>query len=307
MFLNVQKQFPKSVIINNHYLSKPSAGIFNRLLLCFEAYKTQKGINHITGDVNFIAAFLNKNNTILTIHDIESLLRQNTLANILLKYFWLQMPVARVKWITVVSETTKQKLLHHVSIDPEKVVVIPNVISQEFTYVPNNFNKIKPTILQVGTKYNKNLERTIEALNAIPCTLMIVGKLSDEQVKRLKRNNIEYINKIGLTDEQLREAYAESDIVTFVSLFEGFGMPILEANATGRPVVTSSCSSMPEVAGDAALLVNPLDVSEIRSAFLSLIENDVLREKLVVRGLENVKRFSNKAVAQMYLDLYKKM
>ncbi|WP_460922138.1 glycosyltransferase family 4 protein [Pontibacter brevis] len=307
LFLNLQKQIPASVSYTNCFLSRHSRGFTSRLLLSLEAFRLQREINHITGDVNFIALLLNKEKTILTIHDIDSLYRKNRLSNFLLSFFWLTMPIARVKRVTVVSQETKNKLVAHLQVNPNKVVVIPNIISQEFKYVAKPFAKAKPVILQIGTKYNKNIERTIEALYQISCKFVVVGQLSEQQALLLEKYNIDYTNRVGVTDEELRLLYAQADIVTFVSLFEGFGLPILEAQATGRPVITSNCSSMPEVAGESALLVNPHNVSSIRQAVLSLIENDQLREELVAKGLENCKRYSNKAVAQQYLNLYKTM
>lgn len=304
LFLNLQRQYPTSVTYTNHFLSRHSSGFINRLLLCLEAFRLQEGINHITGDVNFTALLLKKGKTILTIHDVESLYRKNRLSNFLLRLFWLKMPIARVKWVTVVSQETKNKLVAHLQVNPNKVVVIPNIISQYFRYVAKPFSKAKPVVLQIGTKYNKNMERTIEALYQISCKFVVVGQLSEQQLLLLENYNIDYTNWVGINDEDLRGLYAQADIVTFVSLFEGFGLPILEAQATGRPVITSNCSSMPEVAGESALLVNPLDVFSIRQAVQDLIENDQLREELIAKGLENCKRYSNKVIAQQYLNLY---
>jgi glycosyltransferase involved in cell wall biosynthesis len=84
-------------------------------------------------------------------------------------------------------------------------------------------------------------------------------------------------------------------------------MPIIEANAVGRPVITSNRTSMPEVAGDAALIVNPEDLGEIKSAILSLIENESLRNDLIQKGLKNVERFSAKAIAAKYTQLYERI
>lgn len=307
LFLNVQKEFGDSVSVTNHFLSKPSTGILNRLLLSIEAFRSQNGINHITGDINFIAAFLNKKKTVLTIHDIESFKRKNSILNFLINYFWVNMPIKKAARVTVVSHETKKKLLEKVNVDSEKIVVIPNIISQDFTYFPKDFNKQKPKILQIGTKYNKNLERTIIAIKGIPCTFIIVGSLSPKQLNLLAANKIEYENKVGISNEELRATYREADIVTFVSTFEGFGLPILEANAIGRPVVTSNCSSMPEVAGNGALLVDPFNTDEIREAYLNIIRDDKLRNSLINEGLENTKRFLPKEVAQMYLKVYQSL
>jgi glycosyltransferase involved in cell wall biosynthesis len=307
LFLNIQQEYPEDVKCTNHFLSWPSIGFLNRLFLAWEALKRQGEINHITGDINFIALLLSKRRTILTIHDIESLYRTNRLSNWLLQFFWLLMPLARVKYVTVVSAETKKKLLEHISVSRDKVVVIPNVISPAFEYVPKRFNSEKPVLLQVGTKYNKNLERTIEAIKSINCRFVIVGKLTHDQRQLIEKHDIAYVNHVNITEEQLRQLYVEADIVTFVSLFEGFGMPILEAQATGRPVITSNCSSMPEVAGDGAMFVDPENVDDIRNAVQQLLHNEELRNALVSKGLENRKRFSNKVIAQQYLDLYKRI
>jgi glycosyltransferase involved in cell wall biosynthesis len=307
LFLSIQQHFPKEVTYTNHFLSEQSNGLLNRLKLVKETFQKKGEINHITGDVNFITLLLPRNKTILTIHDIESLHRKYWLTNYLLKLFWLRIPVAKAKYVTVVSQATKQKLLEELPVDSDKVIVIPNVISSEFIYQPKTFNTESPNILQIGTKHNKNIERIIKALKGITCTFVIVGQLSEEHIKLLTKYKVEYVNYVNVSNQKLRVLYIQSDIVTFVSLFEGFGMPILEAQATGRPVITSSCSSMPEVAGKGAFLVNPYSVSEIRGGILKLINADDLRTKLISDGLENTKRFSNKVIAQQYLDLYKKL
>jgi glycosyltransferase involved in cell wall biosynthesis len=308
LFRTVQKELVKlDVTIINYYLKHSSAGIKNRILSCVEARRNQGAINHITGDVNFITPFFRKGSTILTIHDVESLHRKQFLPNLFLHYFWLKIPIQTARWITVVSAQTKKKILEHVSVDPDKIVVIPNPVSDLYSYTPKSFSRSKPNVLQVGTKQNKNLENTIKALAGINCTLTIIGKLSEKQLSLLNEHQIDYTNKVGITNEQLYEAYVNADLVTFVSFFEGFGVPIIEANAVGRAVITSNRSSMPEVAGDAALLVDPDDIEQMRAGYLKLIEDADFREHLVAKGLENVKRFSPGIIAQKYLELYERM
>ena len=95
------------------------------------------------------------------------------------------------------------------------------------------------------------------------------------------------------------------DLLVFVSTYEGFGLPILEAQATGRPVITSNVLSMPEVAGDSACLVDPFDVSSIRKGILKVINDPAYREKLIKRGFENVKRFQPDKIAEQYADIYR--
>jgi glycosyltransferase involved in cell wall biosynthesis len=103
------------------------------------------------------------------------------------------------------------------------------------------------------------------------------------------------------------ESYCAADLVSFVSTYEGFGLPILEANAVGRPVVTSNVSSMPEVAGDAACLVDPFDVASIRSGILRTIEDREYRERLICNGFDNVQRYVPEKVTYKYIELYRRI
>ena len=103
------------------------------------------------------------------------------------------------------------------------------------------------------------------------------------------------------------QAYCDSDVVVFASTYEGFGLPILEANATGRPVITSRFLSMPEVAGPAACLVDPYEVTSIRNALLQLFSNAEYRRHLVAAGFENAKRFSPSIIASHYAQAYEQI
>jgi len=96
-------------------------------------------------------------------------------------------------------------------------------------------------------------------------------------------------------------------MLAFVSTYEGFGMPIVEANKIGRPVITANVSSMPEIAGEAALLVDPLNATSIKAGILKIIENDAYREKLIENGLINAGRFDGNHLAQKYFKLYEKV
>lgn len=258
---------------------------------------------HITGHINYLAVF-SRHPIIITIHDIESFYTKSKFKNVLISICWFIIPCIKAKKITVISDFTRVQLLEKFPFLKKKVTVVPNPISSQLTYTSKPVNTCTPAILHLGTKENKNLERTIKALKDIPCKLIIVGKLTDEQTELLKSYKINYQNEYHIPFSRIIELYQECDLVSFVSTYEGFGMPIIEANAVGRPVITSNTSSMPEVASNAALLVDPYSIDEIREGIEKIIKDHAYRESLIQNGLENIKRFAPEVVAHQYIDIY---
>ena len=115
--------------------------------------------------------------------------------------------------------------------------------------------------------------------------------------------NVNYSNVYNLTDEEMLQEYEKVDIVVFPSIYEGFGMPIMEAQAIGRAVITTRRAPMDWVVGkDAALLDNPLDIQEYRTLFERLVRDDNYRAQVIVAGLENVKRFRPEMVVERYIS-----
>jgi glycosyltransferase involved in cell wall biosynthesis len=128
--------------------------------------------------------------------------------------------------------------------------------------------------------------------------------LNDKQREALQRHGISYENAVNVSDAEIISAYQRADLITFVSLAEGFGMPIIEAQAIGRAVITSCLSPMREVAADAACLVDPFSVDDIRSGINRVIRDERYRVTLIEAGWKNVERFRPRIVAQEYADLY---
>ena len=131
-----------------------------------------------------------------------------------------------------------------------------------------------------------------------------MGPLPEETKNALVSNKVGYTNYTQLTNEQVAARYAEADIVSFVSTHEGFGMPIVEAQSIERVCVTSNCSSMPEVAGEGACLVDPFDVSSIRHGFERVTRDNGYREFLLAAGRQNKRRFNANEIALSYAALY---
>ena len=288
------------------YISKyHSKGVCKRIYNIFEAYFRQDEINHVTGDINFLVFGLKSSNTILSIHGTYTQ-NHKFIDLMILWLIWWRLPLQRARYITVVSNTLKFEVIHRFLCQPEKIRVIPNPVNPIFKRVSKVFSD-SPTILQVGVKPAKNIERLLEAIQDIDCSLHLVGTLNKRQLALLKKYQIKYKNSPLLTPIQMQNAYETADIVTLVSTYEGFGMPIIEANAVGRVVITGNVAAMPEVAGNAAHLVNPFDIEEIRKGILKLINDEDYRNQLIQNGFENAKRFDVNVIANQYLELYKEV
>lgn len=307
IFEDVRKRLSDKIASQIVVSKYESSGLLKRLYNCVEAWHKQGPVNHVTGDVNYLGLFLKRRTTIQTILDCVHLNTSTGIKYKILKLFWLSIPESRSKYITAISESTKQEILRHHKCDPKKIVVIPVAISPKFKRADKPFNKERPVILQVGTASNKNIPNLIEAVKGLPCVLNIIGKQNDEYEALLKKYGIEYKYEWGLSDEEIIRRYEQADILSLASTYEGFGMPILEAQAVGRAVITSKLFSMPEVAGDAAVMVDPLSVNEIRKGLEKIINDEPFRNDMIKRGFVNIKRFDPDVIATQYLDLYKKV
>lgn len=307
LFDDLRGAMPTDIHCRKQVASHFSQGIGPRMAAIIDARRHAGPVNHVTGDVHFLTLGLPARNTILTIHDCGILWRSRGLKRAVLKLFWFTLPIARCRVVTAISSATRDELLQLIALPSEKIRVIPDCVSPTFSAAPAVFNAAQPVILLLGTAPNKNLERMAAALKGIRCVVELIGKPSFQQREVFVRNNVHLIELGDVTESEVRQAYRRSDLVLFASTHEGFGLPILEAQVTGRPVVTSNCSSMPEVAGDAACLVDPFDESAIRAGVERVIGDRAFREELVRRGFENARRFSAGAIAGEYARLYREI
>ncbi len=263
-------------------------------------------INHITGDVNFLALGLKRGRTILTIHDFGFYENpvHSKLVKMMYHFFWLYLPLKRVDIVTVVSEFTKEKLIRYFKFPVDRIRVIPDPVKPVFQRVEKTVAGDRPVVLMLGTGKHKNLDNLIEAAKGCNFHIDIVGWPAPDELERLKQYGISHTIFNGLSDEQVFERYVACDVLFMASLYEGFGMPIIEGQAVGRPVVTSNIGAMREVGEGSAIMVDPHDPIAIQDAITSLLSNSQLRDDLVARGYANAAKYDYRKIAEQYLDVY---
>lgn len=306
VFRLVEKGLDKTVFAASFrqlpYLNTLTGMIGN--LLRFRPDKASD-VYHVTGQSHYIALILPPERTVLTIHDIGFIHVKSGLRRWVLKKLLLDLPLRRLKYVTAVSEATKAEIEANVKGVEGKIRVIENPLDENFTASEKSaFNTIEPNILQIGTSPNKNLETLLRALSGMQCRLTIIGHVDEKMKGSLRSSGIKFAVRSELDPDEMRSEYAAADIVAFCSLHEGFGLPIIEAQAMRTPVVTSDLSPMREVAGDGAILVDPYDHASIRDAIEQLAGNTELRERLISNGLANIARFDKTAIAAKYAELY---
>lgn len=308
----VRQHLPDRFEVVKVVATRYSTGAGNRIRSILDAGRRQGDVNHIVGDVHFLALGLDPRRTVLTIHDAEFMERANTVKRWLYLWLWLRVPVRRSRIVVVPTQAVADDLRRYVRVPAAKLRVIPDPVSPVFAEAgspPTSGREPSGArVLVVGTRSNKNLERSIRALGGmpvtLPVTLVVLGPLDAAQRALLARTGVAFEEHVDVPLDRVVELYRTSDVLLFPSTKEGFGVPIVEAQATGLPVVTSDLSPMREVAGEGACLVDPLDVGSIRDGVHRVLEDLTYRRHLVEAGRRNVLRFAADSVAAAYAAVY---
>ncbi len=310
IFENLRSDLELNVTSNTKICKFYSQGLFKRIFNILEAPFYQGDVNHITGEIHYINLLMRKNKTILTIHDCVGVENSKGIKKLLMMYFWYILPVSRARIVTAISEKTKQDILKICNINPDDVFVIPNSLRDGFYYDKSLIKlNVTPSLLLVGTKKNKNLKNICLALSEVntPYQLDIIGKLDDDSRTLLESYSINYRNSVSISDEELIRKYRSASVNLFVSTYEGFGMPIIESQSVGTPLITSNISPMKDICGDGACIVDPYSPDDIRRGILKILNDVEYRQFLIQKGLLNAGKYSSKNTSEQYLMLYKKI
>lgn len=266
--------------------------------------------------------------TLLTVHDLSFVLMPETATQNLRVYLQRVVPrsIARADHVLADSEATRQDILTLYGTAPEKVSTLHSGVEARFRRIvqPALLESVKkrygigdgPFILSIGTvqprKNYARLARAIDQSNIPDLKLVIAGGkgwLADDLYETIEQLGLqERVQLIGFVDDDdLPALYSAALALAFPSLYEGFGLPVLEAMACELPVVTSNVSSLPEVAGEAAILIDPEDIDQITEALRQVIFDSALRALLVKRGLERAASFTWEKAAGKLRGHYRRL
>lgn len=277
---------------------------------------------------HYVLPLLVRCRSVVTIHDCIHLMFPQYLPNrAALAYARASIGIAaqRATRVMTVSESSKRDILRFVDAPPEKIDVIYNAYDDRFAVEPREEDVVRVRerfqlhdefVLYAGNvKPHKNLERLIQAFHLVRqrgldhLKLIVIGdEVSKYAALRRAVHRYQlhkYVRFLGyLPEETLAVMYRLAGVFVFPSLYEGFGLPPLEAMASGTPVVTSNVSSLPEVAGDAALLVDPYDPGSIADGIHTVLTDEAARRELRRKGIERARDFSWETSVRRIRNIY---
>ncbi|UCH42709.1 MAG: glycosyltransferase family 4 protein [Dehalococcoidales bacterium] len=285
--------------------------------------RRQDDIVHLPNQNFARYAMYSRNPFIVTVHDMIRFcfgFDQETVTEKLMLKLDMRC-IRRASHIITVSQRTKKDLIEHLRIPEAKISVIHNGIDHSVLRPGAVRAMEKPYILYVGSERpRKNLTRLVEAFALLKKEfpgLKLVKVGEPGRSREYRRSLMMKLDSLGITgdviftdhasEQELAAYYSSAVLLAYPSLYEGFGLPPLEAMACGCPVVASKVASLPEVVGDAGILIDPYDVDELARAMREVITDDRLREDMVARGLKQASRFSWEKTASQTQAVYNKV
>ncbi len=254
-------------------------------------------------------------NKIVVIHDVSWKHFPYTVSKKF--YLWYKFLIPKIaknsKLLLTVSNFSKKDLVKELKINEDKIEIIYNSVSDNFKFL--NLSREKIILSVASLQPYKNLEGLIKAFVLLKNSdkfsdfkLVLVGGynkkvFSNTKIFEMAEGRSDIVFTGYLSDDELIKYYNKASLFVFPSFFEGFGIPPLEAMACGCPCVVSNVASLPEVCGDAAYYVNPYDVDDIARGIEKVLTDESLRQALIKKGFENVKRFSWQESAKKIIEV----
>ncbi|MGV0025163.1 glycosyltransferase family 4 protein [Phormidesmis priestleyi] len=309
------RSFPVPVRLSNLFIQFPE--------LFLPQFERSFGAPDLVHGTNYTVFPFRHSQKVMTIYDL-TFIRYPEYANSTVKAYVNRIQRC-LKWtdlVLTISENSKQDIVQFLGVKPEKVVVTPlasryssNTAIDSEESVQYDFSR--PYILFVSTiEPRKNISNLIAAFDELKQKyrldhqLVLIGQkgwLYEEIFERIARSphqkSIHHLSY--LSDRAVALFYSRADVFVYPSYYEGFGLPVLEAMTLGAPVVAANTSSLPEVAGDAAILINPDDVAEMSDAILRVVSDSQLRDRLIQKGKERSQQYSWENTAKATLNAYK--
>jgi len=318
--------------VRSHSMSLKNAWIDS---ITIQKIAEEEGADIVHFPYNWSFPFHKKLPSILTIHDVIPFTFREAMGffrNHLLYKSGIRQACRLNNLITTVSEFSKQEIVKKVGVPAEKIKVIPNGL-RELTksndkiekHLEERFHLNNGFILNVGGIHErKNLVRLIHAFSKLvnregySGKLLVTGSVSSNPyLIEMKKRCDTAVKEAGMEtrviftgfipDKELDSLLRRADLLVYPSLYEGFGMPIIEAMQVGTPVITSNIRGTAEVAGDAAILVHPYNIDEIASGMSRLLHDHKLRAELNRKGVEKASSYSWAKTSEKYLELYKEL
>ncbi len=329
---NILKQYNNIEIVDFNVSKESSLGN-----IIWHQWNFQKLQREYKCDIAYIPNFSlllwKQQPTIVTIHDLIEYNVPNKFSKLRTLYRKVADPLLahRSDFVLTVSEASKQDIIKFMKVREEKILVTPNAADRTF-FRKYDRKEVEKVINQYGLKYakyllfvgtidypGKNIKTVIEAFfnlkvqkNLEDIKLVIIGKngFNSEVIYDIV-NRSEYKDDVLFTgylkDEDLPKFYAGAAIMLYLSLYEGFGLPVLEAMSCGTPVICSNTSCFPEVVGDLDVLVPPMDVKAVENKIMQIMEDDVYRAELAENCYKRSSKYSWGYSAELYHDVFKRM
>ena len=309
-FESLQKTEPwsRATWVYSHVSPKLAGMLFNYSPLHLEYLSGETDLIHLSD----WTAPVTRVPTVTTVHDLAFVKYPETVDPLIrhTQSIRLSRIISHGNHIIADSVSTKNDLVEKYQIKESQIdVVYPGISTtyspvskEELERVKTKYSLPSRYILSLGTQEpRKNLERLIEATRTLGLPLVIAGKYGWGK----KVGNPQHVTVLGfVAEDDLPALYSSATVFCYPSLYEGFGFPVLEAMACGTPVVTSNISSLPEVTGDAAILVDPMNIESIKSGIEQALTSS---EKMIKKGIQQAKKFSWQNTASQVIKIYEKL